>query len=168
MRNIERQIMPELLRFTKAQASPSSGFAVALAEMTAGHKQKHWIWYIFPQLAGLGSSSQARAYAIQSLAEASDYLRDEILRARLLTITEVVAQQLQKNKVPIKTLMGWSVDAQKLVSSLTLFGETAKSIFFTERLEDYRRLAVLIEEILDIAEAQGFPRCAYTLSQFKR
>jgi uncharacterized protein (DUF1810 family) len=159
--------MPELLRFTKAQASPSSGFAVALAEMTAGHKQKHWIWYIFPQLAGLGSSSMARAYAIQSLAEAADYLRDATLRARLLTITEVVAQQLQ-NKIPLKTLMGWSVDAQKLVSSLTLFGETAKKLFFAERLEDYRRLTVLTEEILDVAEAQGFPRCAYTLSQFNK
>jgi uncharacterized protein (DUF1810 family) len=159
--------MSELIRFTKAQASTSSGFEVALAEMKAGHKQKHWIWYIFPQLAGLGSSSQAQAYAIQSLAEASDYLRDETLRARLLTITEVVALQLQ-NKIPLKTLMGWSIDAQKLVSSLTLFAETAKKLFLSERLEGYQRLARAADEVLDIAAAQGFLRCQYTLTQLNK
>ena len=156
--------MSALIRFSKAQESKSSGFEVALAEMKAGRKREHWIWYIFPQLAGLGSSSMARAYAIQSLAEAADYLRDATLRARLLTITEVVAQQLQR-RIALETLMGWDVDAQKLVSSLTLFGETAKRLFFAERLEDYRRLAVLTEEILETAASQGFPRCAYTLAQ---
>jgi uncharacterized protein (DUF1810 family) len=159
-------IVSELARFIKAQESTHSGFEVALAEMKAGHKDRHWIWYIFPQISGLGSSPQSRAYAIQSVAEASDYLRDKTLGPRLLAITEVVAQQV-KNNVPIETLMGWDVDAQKLVSSLTLFVATAKKLFISEKLPEYQRLAQLSDEILDIAEAQGFPRCRHTMAQLK-
>ena len=66
-------------RFHDAQASPSAGYDTALAEIRRGRKTSHWIWYIFPQLAGLGRSSTARAYAIRDLAEACEYLRDPLL-----------------------------------------------------------------------------------------
>jgi uncharacterized protein (DUF1810 family) len=65
-----------LQRFHEAQASRSAGYDTALAEIRAGGKRSHWIWYIFPQIEGLGRSSTARAYAMQNLGEACAYLRD--------------------------------------------------------------------------------------------
>ena len=69
-----------LARFHNAQAGPF-GYDMALAEIRRGRKTNHWIWYIFPQLAGLGRSAAARAYALHDLAEASAYLCDPLLRA---------------------------------------------------------------------------------------
>ena len=71
-----------LQRFHEAQTDPRVGYDRALAEIRCGRKTSHWIWYIFPQLAGLGRSAMAEKYAIRDLAEACDYLRDPILRAR--------------------------------------------------------------------------------------
>ena len=62
-----------LVRFHEAQASRSAGYDTALAEIRRGRKTSHWIWYIFPQLAGLGRSSTAQKYAIRDLAEACAY-----------------------------------------------------------------------------------------------
>ena len=63
-------------RFHEAQASSHAGYAAALSEIRAGGKRSHWIWYIFPQLAGLGRSSTARFYALRDLDEAQSYLSD--------------------------------------------------------------------------------------------
>ena len=81
-------------RFHDAQADQWSGYTAALGEMRAGRKSSHWIWYIFPQLAGLGRSSTARAYALRDFAEACDYLRDPLLRARYDEIAGAVAEQI--------------------------------------------------------------------------
>jgi len=66
-------------RYIKAQAPV---YARALAELKAGHKQSHWMWYVFPQIAGLGNSAMSHAYAIQSLQEAREYLAHPVLGAR--------------------------------------------------------------------------------------
>jgi uncharacterized protein (DUF1810 family) len=148
-----------LERFKIAQASAGAGYAHALAEMQAGQKTSHWIWYIFPQLAGLGRSSAAREYGVRDLAEAIEYLRDPILRARLFEISAVVDQQLT-SRVPLADLMGSSIDALKLVSSLTFFEAAAVQMNAeTGECGEFRRHC---NAILSEAESQGFPRCQYT------
>src|SRR5437879_11177144 len=109
-----------LERFHEAQARHWAGYDTALAEIRAGGKRNHWIWYIFPQIEGLGRSSTARAYAIQDLGEACDYLRDPILFARYEEILAAVGEQLTR-RIRLEDLMGGRIDALKLVSSLTLF-----------------------------------------------
>lgn len=113
-----------LERFHEAQASRSAGYDTALAEIRRGRKTSHWIWYIFPQLAGLGRSAMAEKYAIRDLAEACDYLRDPLLRARYEEITAAVSDQLARG-IALEDLMGSRIDALKLVSSLTLFREAS-------------------------------------------
>src|SRR6476620_4444120 len=116
-----------LERFHSAQASPTAGYHTALAEIRRGRKTSHWIWYIFPQIEGLGRSSTARAYAIRNLAEACAYLRDPILRARYDEIVAAVSEQLARG-VRMEDLMGSQIDALKLVSSLTLFRAAAEQL----------------------------------------
>lgn len=112
--------MTPLNRFIVAQAAEDEGFATALGELRAGRKTSHWIWYVFPQLAGLGRSTTARFYGLADPAEARAYLGDPVLREHLLRATEVVAQQLGRG-IPLPELMGGETDSLKLVSSLTLF-----------------------------------------------
>ena len=74
-------------RFHDAQADAYSGYQAALAEIRSGRKRSHWIWYVFPQLAGLGRSGAAQHFAIQGIEEACEYLRDPVLRAHYEEIT---------------------------------------------------------------------------------
>ena len=92
-------------------------YAVALGEIKDGKKRSHWMWYIFPQLRGLGMSSIAHAYGIAGLEEARAYLTHPILSARLFEISEALLEQ--KNKKPEEIFA--YVDAMKLRSSMTLF-----------------------------------------------
>jgi uncharacterized protein (DUF1810 family) len=71
-----------LQRFLTAQSDPHSGFYAALEEIRAGAKTGHWIWYVFPQLSGLGGSSMSQRYGIDSVEEAREYLRHHELCAR--------------------------------------------------------------------------------------
>src|SRR5437868_1200945 len=114
-----------LERFHEAQARPGAGYDSALAEIRAGGKRSHWIWYIFPQIEGLGRSSTARAYAIQDLGDACTYLRDPVLRDRYEEIVAAVSEQLVRG-IRVEDLMGSRIDALKLVSSLTLFRAAAE------------------------------------------
>ena len=109
-------MMQNLDRFLKAQAS---SYDAALREISAGQKRSHWIWYIFPQIQGLGFSSTAQYYAIEDLDEARAYLQEPTLRARLLEISEALLQ-LDTND-PTR-VMGYPDDL-KLRSSMTLFAE---------------------------------------------
>jgi uncharacterized protein (DUF1810 family) len=104
----------DLQRFADAQARVYDG---ALRELRAGHKTGHWIWFIFPQLAGLGRSETSRYYGILSLDEARAYLVDPVLGPRLL---ECVAAVLAAPGRSAEAMLG-SVDAMKLKSSMTLF-----------------------------------------------
>jgi len=79
--------MPEMSRFVDAQAGV---YGTVLAELRAGRKQTHWMWFIFPQLAALGRSPTAKFYGLAGLEEAREYLRHEVLGPRLRECTELV------------------------------------------------------------------------------
>lgn len=149
-------------RFHAAQASPSAGYDTALAEIRRGRKTSHWIWYIFPQIEGLGRSSTARAYALRDLAEACAYLRDPLLRARYEEIAGAVGEQLTRG-CELEDLVGDRTDALKLVSSLTLFRAAAQRLAGEDPTFD--SLAQCFGSILDQTGAQGYPPCTQTVSQ---
>ena len=102
---------------TKFITAQKEDFDMALSEIKNGHKQSHWIWYIFPQIAGLGRSATSEYYAIQNLSEAKMYLKNEYLHNNLLTICQAL---LDLETSDAKEVMGW-IDAIKLKSSMTLF-----------------------------------------------
>jgi uncharacterized protein (DUF1810 family) len=104
----------DLERFVSAQDGVSER---ALAEIEAGDKRSHWMWFIFPQIAGLGSSPTAQFYAIGGRAEASAYLAHPVLGPRVLTCTNAVLRH-EANFFPYP-------DDLKLRSSMTLFAEVA-------------------------------------------
>ncbi len=114
--------MPEfdLERFVAAQDQGGT-YDQALAELRRGRKVGHWMWFVFPQIAGLGFSATSRHFAIASLAEAQAYLEHPILRSRLIECAHVVAQTEGRTA---EDIFG-GIDAQKLRSSMTLFGRAA-------------------------------------------
>ena len=105
-----------LERFVAAQDRAQT-YRQALSELRHGHKRGHWIWLVFPQLAGLGSSSMSERYAIRSLDEACAYLQHPILGERLVQCAEVL---LGLDGDDPAAVMG-TIDALKLRSSMTLF-----------------------------------------------
>lgn len=105
----------DLDRFLAAQAGT---YDMALAEIGRGAKRSHWMWFIFPQIAGLGSSEMARRFAIRSLAEARAYLGHPLLGARLREC--LAALQALPVTTTAERVFG-GIDAMKLRSSLTLF-----------------------------------------------
>ncbi|HEX3775523.1 MAG TPA: DUF1810 domain-containing protein [Polyangiaceae bacterium] len=122
---------PDLTRFLEAQASI---YAAALAELKAGRKRTHWMWFVFPQLQGLGHSQTARYYAITSLAEARAYAEHVVLGARLRESTEAVLALESKTAHEI---FG-SPDDLKFRSSMTLFSLTsAEPSLFQNALSKY-------------------------------
>jgi uncharacterized protein (DUF1810 family) len=151
-------------RFLAAQNRSHGGYADALLEIRAGAKRSHWIWYVFPQLYGLGASSQANAYGIRGVAEATEYLHDSVLRSRLIEISRAVSQQLRVGIAP-DTLMGSSIDVLKLVSSLTLFGEVARRLACEDPSREFETLALVADDILARAQAEGYPPCERTLEE---
>ncbi len=105
-----------LERFVDAQDQAGS-YQAAVGELRAGHKRSHWMWFVFPQIAGLGQSPTSKRFAISSLDEARAYLAHPVLGPRLLECTRVVAE-LQGRTAP--DIFG-GIDAIKLRSSMTLF-----------------------------------------------
>jgi uncharacterized protein (DUF1810 family) len=123
----------DLQRFVDAQDSGST-YDTALAELRAGHKRSHWMWFVFPQLAGLGRSATAQHYAIADLAEARAYLAHPVLGPRLLDCARALTALDTTD--PVAVLGG--VDAQKLRSSMTLFAHAAPGEpVFSAVLEQY-------------------------------
>lgn len=114
----------DFARFTRAQKPI---YDTALAEIKRGKKVSHWMWFIFPQIAGLGFSAMAQRYAIQSLEEARAYLAHPVLGARLRECAEAV---LAVEGCSALGIFG-SPDDVKLQSSMTLFGvlDGEKSLF---------------------------------------
>jgi uncharacterized protein (DUF1810 family) len=92
-------------------------FVAALMELRHGHKRGHWIWFVFPQMAGLGSSAMSARYAIRSLDEAHAYLQHPVLGKRLVECAEALLELDGDDPVPV---MG-TIDSLKLRSSMTLF-----------------------------------------------
>lgn len=114
----------DMQRFVDAQAS---SYGKVLAELRAGKKRSHWMWFIFPQLRGLGSSRNAEFYGIASLAEARAYLAHPVLGERL---RECVSAMLGVRGASAEEVLGF-VDAMKLHSCLTLFhkADPAETLF---------------------------------------
>jgi len=159
---------PRLQRFKDAQDQPMAGFESALAEIRAGGKRSHWIWYVFPQLAGMGHSAMSQTYGLDGIDEAEAYLRDPLLRSRLLTISSAIAEQIDRQPRPILgRVMGASIDVAKLVSSMTLFGAIAKRLHAAEGLDECASMAHVAERILVAAAAEGYPPCQFTLSRLR-
>jgi uncharacterized protein (DUF1810 family) len=116
-------------RFVAAQDAGGT-YERALAELRSGRKRSHWMWFVFPQVAGLGSSPAARTYAISGIGEARAYLDHPVLGARLREAALAVADLDTHDPADV---MGSSIDAVKLRSSMTLFLAAATD-------EDDRRL----------------------------
>jgi uncharacterized protein (DUF1810 family) len=110
----------DLERFVKAQEGM---YHRALAELRMGRKESHWMWFIFPQVAGLGSSSTARFYAIKSRQEAQAYLGHPVLGPRLLECSRALLRRQGKSASEI---FGYPDDL-KLRSSMTLFDSVSES-----------------------------------------
>ena len=108
----------DLQRFVDAQATT---FGQALAELRAGAKRSHWMWFVFPQIAGLGQSATARHYAIRGRDEARAYLAHPLLGAWLVEATQAVTGAPGSSA---EAIMG-GIDAVKLRSSMTLFAAVA-------------------------------------------
>ena len=99
----------------------------ALEELQRGRKTSHWMWFVFPQIAGLGQSQMSRTYAISSLDEARAYLRHPVLGPRLVESARVVAD----SEAPSAEQIFGGIDRQKLQSSMTLFmrADPAQTVF---------------------------------------
>jgi uncharacterized protein (DUF1810 family) len=123
--------MSGLERFLDAQ---QSSYATALAELQAGEKRSHWMWYIFPQIAGLGRSETARHYAIRDIAEAWSYLAHPVLGPRLDRCTGAMLGWAGKRGA--KAILG-SLDAMKFHSSMTLFEAARGGARFGEAIDRF-------------------------------
>jgi len=120
-----------LHRFLDAQQGV---YEQALRELKAGQKRSHWIWFIFPQMKGLGMSLTSRKYSIQSLDEAKSYLVDPVLGWRLIECTQAV---LDNQGRTADQIFG-GLDAMKFRSSMTLFAHISEpGSIFHEALEKY-------------------------------
>jgi uncharacterized protein (DUF1810 family) len=121
----------DLERFVEAQAAVYAG---VVAELAAGRKRGHWMWFVFPQLRGLGHSATARYYGIASAAEAKAYLAHPLLGARLRECTRLV---LAVEGRSAHAIFG-SPDDLKFRSSMTLFGHgAADDALFSAALDRY-------------------------------
>jgi uncharacterized protein (DUF1810 family) len=136
-----------LKRFTEAQ---EADYELALSEIKNGRKRSHWIWYIFPQIKGLGFSEMSKFYAINDLSEAEAYLNDPVLGNRLIEISQALLQLPDDNATDI---FG-SPDDLKLKSSMTLFASVpgAPAVFqsvldkFFNGEKDEKTLQILKEQ----------------------
>ena len=117
-----------LARFVEAQAN---SYASALDEIRAGAKRSHWMWFIFPQLRGLGQSETAHYYGIASMEEARAYLDHQLLGPRYRACVEALQQLATRDPVAV---FG-SIDAMKLRSSLTLFEAVEPDPLFASAID---------------------------------
>lgn len=118
-----------LNRFVEAQAG---SYDLALSEIRAGRKRSHWMWYIFPQFVGLGSTQMSRRYALGSIAEVDAYLRHPILGSRLVECCKAVLQVYDQSA---RDIFG-SPDDMKLRSCTTLFAKASGSGSIFEKVLD--------------------------------
>ena len=119
---------PGLQRFVDAQNAGGT-YAAAIEELRRGRKTSHWMWFVFPQIAGLGQSHMSRTYAISSLEEARAYLQHPVLGPRLLECASTVANS---QATSAEAIFG-GIDTHKLRSSMTLFlrADPSQSVFKT-------------------------------------
>lgn len=148
--------------FLKAHANPTAGYDAAVGELQAGRKVGHWVWYIFPQLEGLGKSHAAQRFALADAEEAWAFVSHPLLGARLALAIDTVDQ----HPGPLHVLMGDPVDARKLVSCLTLFYYVCqRHLDEADKLLTARAGAMTLacHRLLKKAAGEGLPECAFTL-----
>ena len=117
------------------QAQDGGAYEQALAEIRSGRKRSHWIWYIFPQARGLGNSDMATYYGIASSEELDAYVAHPILMSRLREISQALLELDETNP---EHVMSW-IDAKKLRSCMTLFGDKTGEAVFQRVLDRYYR-----------------------------
>lgn len=120
----------DITRFVKAHENM---YETALTEMRAGRKESHWIWYIFPQLRGLGHSYNANYYGISNIEEAKRYLSDELLRDHMNTLLNILLNSEESDA----TVIFGSLDALKFRSSMTLFDAAYPNGIFNRVLDKF-------------------------------
>ena len=123
----------DIARFIDAQDDKWDGYATALSEIKAGRKVSHWIWYIFPQLRGLGHSRMSHYYGIADRQEAEDYLNHPVLGTRLREISEALLTHTDKSA---ESILG-GIDALKVKSCMTLFDCISPDDIFSEVLDSF-------------------------------
>lgn len=127
---MDNERLSRLDRFIAAQ---TASYDTALEEIRAGSKRSHWIWYIFPQIEGLGYSEIAKYYALRDLDEARDYIDHSVLGARLLEISNAL---LNIPSGDASSIMGFP-DDMKLRSSMTLFSAVSDDPVFQKVLDRF-------------------------------
>ena len=135
-----------LERFVEAQ---KRDYKIALEEVRSGQKRTHWIWYIFPQMYGLGHSCYANLYGIRDRKEAEEYLKDKTLGKRLREVTSTLLQHEGKSA---EEIFG-ELDAMKVRSSMTLFDAVCPNDMFAEVLEKFyngERCGITIAKLNEI------------------
>jgi uncharacterized protein (DUF1810 family) len=115
--------MSDLERFVHAQDADGT-YGRALEELRAGRKRTHWMWYVFPQIAGLGQTPTSRRFALSSLEEAVTYVRHPVLGPRLVESSRAVLAASEPGDLSAEDVFG-PIDTRKLRSSMTLFHEAA-------------------------------------------
>lgn len=118
----------DISRFISAQEFT---FPIALKEIRQGHKKTHWMWFIFPQICGLGMSAPAQRYGIKSAAEAQEYITHPVLGPRLIEITTAVLEHKSKTA---ESIFGYP-DVLKFQSCMTLFWLVSRNEVFKEALD---------------------------------
>jgi uncharacterized protein (DUF1810 family) len=108
-------------KFADFEAAQNRVYAEVVSELTAGRKESHWMWFVFPQLKWLGSSSMAQRYGLESLAEAKEYLEHPVLGSRLRECTRLMLSHVGQN---LESILG-DPDNLKFRSSMTLFHAAA-------------------------------------------
>jgi uncharacterized protein (DUF1810 family) len=117
----------DLQRFVEAQEPV---YRLVVEELSRGRKRSHWMWFVFPQIGGLGFSAMTKRFAIGSRAEAVAYLRHDVLGSRLIECTRLVLAAREK---PITDILD-SPDDMKFQSSMTLFDEVSHQEIFAEAI----------------------------------
>lgn len=132
-------------------------FDIALNEIKNGHKETHWMWFIFPQIHDLGYSYMSRLYEIKSIDEANEYLSNDYLRNNLETICNALLGLQETKSEPIFGI----IDTMKLKSSMTLFDYVSPDDIYKEVLNKYfngelddKTLEIIGEEILESEKAK--------------
>lgn len=131
--SVKRAKRPDVKRFLEAQNREYAGYKQALEEVRGGEKHGHWIWYVFPQVKGLGYSEMANYYGIKDREEGEDYLLHPTLNDRIHEISKALLQHEGKTAVEI---FG-GLDAMKVKSSMTLFDELSPNDVFAKVLDAF-------------------------------
>ena len=130
----------DIQRFINAQDGAYGSYTEALREIRNGRKTGHWIWYIFPQMRGLGHSDMSDYYGIGSLEEAKEYLDNPVLKERLIEISTALLEHAQggwlRRPKSAEEILG-TIDAHKVRSSMTLFDLVMPDSVFAEVLNAF-------------------------------